>query len=76
MKKALILIVAIFALALVVFIASPKAEAYSSRVRGYYRSSGTYVQPYYRTSPNSYKFDNYSYKGNYNPYTGRYGTRY
>ena len=47
----------------------------ASRVNGYYRSNGTYVQPYYRTEPNSYRFDNYSSKGVYNPYTGRYGTR-
>ena len=36
-------------------------------VRGYYRSNGTYVQPYVRTSPNSTVTDNYSYPGNYNP---------
>jgi len=51
------------------------AEAYSYRVRGYTRSSGTYVQPYYRTSPNYTRWDNYSTRGNYNPYSGRYGTR-
>lgn len=76
MRKIIVLLFAIATLFVTVSVASPKAEAYSYRVRGYYRSSGTYVQPYYRTSPNSYKYDNYSYKGNYNPYTGRYGTRY
>lgn len=45
----------------------------ASRVRGYTKSNGTYVQPYYRSSPNSYKFDNYSSRGNYNPYTGKRG---
>ena len=45
------------------------------RVRGYTRSTGTYVMPYYRSSPNSYRFDNYNSRGNYNPYTGRAGTR-
>ncbi len=50
-------------------------EARTTKVNGYYRSSGTYVQPYYRTSPNSTRFDNYSTRGNYNPYSGRYGTR-
>jgi len=29
--------------------------------------------PYYRTSPNSFKFDNWSTKGNYNPLTGKKG---
>lgn len=45
----------------------------ATRVGGYYRSSGTYVMPHYRTSPNSYRFDNYSSQGNYNPYTGKKG---
>lgn len=50
------------------------AEAYTVRVRSYYKpSTGTYVQSYYRTSPNRTKFDNYSTKGNYNPYTGKRG---
>ena len=26
----------------------------ASRVRGYTKNNGTYVQPYYRSSPNSY----------------------
>jgi len=44
------------------------------RVRGYFKpSSGRYVMPSYRTSPNKYKFDNYSTKGNYNPYSGKKG---
>ena len=42
--------------------------------KGYYKpSTGRYVQSYYRSSPNSFKFDNYSSRGNYNPYTGRKG---
>jgi len=45
----------------------------ASRVRGYTKNNGTYVQPYYRSSPNSYKFDNYSSRGNYNPFTGKKG---
>jgi len=50
------------------------AEAYAVRVKGYYKpSTGTYVMPYYRTSPNRSKFDNYSAKGNYNPFTGKKG---
>ena len=47
----------------------------ASRVNGYTRKNGTYVQPYYKTSPNSVRYDNYSYKGNYNPYSGKTGTR-
>lgn len=43
-------------------------------VRGYYRSNGTYVQPHNRSSPNGTVLDNYSTKGNINPYTGKEGT--
>jgi hypothetical protein len=42
-------------------------------VNGYLRNNGTYVTPHYRTSPNGTLFDNYSTKGNYNPYTGKPG---
>ena len=45
------------------------------RVRGYTRKDGTYVAPHYRSSPNSTKADNWSTKGNVNPYTGQPGTR-
>ena len=45
----------------------------ATRVRGYSKKNGTYVMPYYKSSGNSYKFDNYSSKGNYNPYTGKKG---
>lgn len=44
-----------------------------SYVRGYYKKDGTYVAPHYRSSPNQYKYDNYSSKGNTNPYTGKRG---
>lgn len=51
-------------------------EARTVKVKSYYKpSTGTYINSYYRTSPNSYKFDNYSSKGNYNPYTGKVGTK-
>jgi hypothetical protein len=46
----------------------------SVHVKGYYKSNGTYVQPHYRSSPNSTTLDNYSTKGNVNPYTGKEGT--
>lgn len=46
------------------------------QVDGYYRSSGTYVQPHHRSSPNDTVTDNYSFKGNVNPYTGETGTNY
>ena len=50
------------------------AEAKTTKVKGYFKSSGTYVNSYYKTSPNKTKLDNYSTKGNYNPYTGKKGS--
>ncbi len=44
-------------------------------VNGYTRSNGTYVEPYYKSSPNNSAYDNYSTKGNVNPYTGQEGTK-
>jgi hypothetical protein len=43
-------------------------------IKPHTRSDGTYVQGHYRTAPNSSQYDNYSTKGNYNPYTGQAGT--
>lgn len=44
-------------------------------VRGYQRSDGTYVQPHHRSDPNGTASDNWSAKGNVNPYTGKTGTK-
>lgn len=71
MKK--ILATILISLALILTL-SGFAEARTVRVRGYYKpSTGTYVMPHYKTSPNRSKFDNYSTKGNYNPFTGKKG---
>jgi len=43
-------------------------------VHGYYRSNGTYVQPHYRSSVNATNTDNWSTRGNINPYTGSSGS--
>jgi hypothetical protein len=44
------------------------------QVDGYYKSNGTYVEPYIRTVPNSTIRDNFSTSPNLNPYTGKIGT--
>lgn len=44
-------------------------------VNGYYKKDGTYVAPHYRSSPNGSTYDNYSTRGNTNPYTGKRGTK-
>lgn len=60
---------------MIVLTFSGVAEAKTVKVKGYYKpSTGTYVAPTYRTSPNKTKLDNYSTKGNYNPYSGKKGT--
>lgn len=47
----------------------------SASVRGYTTKSGKTVAPYQRTTPNGSKQDNWSAKGNVNPYTGKSGTK-
>lgn len=42
---------------------------------GYKKSNGTYVQPHYKTRSNGTNWDNFSTRGNINPYTGKKGTR-
>jgi hypothetical protein len=44
-------------------------------VQGYTRRDGTDVSPHYRSVPNHTPSDNWSTRGNVNPYTGQYGTR-
>ncbi|MBO7580704.1 MAG: hypothetical protein J6T38_04185 [Bacteroidaceae bacterium] len=47
----------------------------TTSVSGYTKSNGTYVQSHVRTMPNNTNWDNYSTKGNVNPYTGTSGSR-
>ena len=49
-----------------------KADVY---VDGYTKQNGSYVQPHYRSNPDSSRYNNYSYTGNSNPYTGSRGTQ-
>ena len=42
---------------------NPYAAYPSVHVRGYYRSTGTYVAPHVRTAPNWTVTDNLSYRG-------------
>ncbi len=50
------------------------AQTDSHYRQGYVTKNGTYVAPSYATNPNATKLDNYSTKGNVNPYTGKAGT--
>ncbi|MBQ8706989.1 MAG: hypothetical protein IJ523_02740 [Succinivibrionaceae bacterium] len=73
MKKSSVVIAAAIALAALSGIA--EARHGSSSVRGYYRSNGTYVAPHHRSGRDGYHNNNWSVRGNTNPYTGRAGTR-
>ena len=42
---------------------------------GYFRNNGTYVEGYHATNSNGTRNDNYSTRGNINPYTGKRGTK-
>lgn len=44
-------------------------------VDGYYRKDGTYVNGHYRSDPDGNFDNNWSTKGNVNPYTGEIGTK-
>lgn len=44
------------------------------KVNGYYKKNGTYVEPHYRSSPDGNPYNNYSFPGNTNPFTGKTAT--
>ena len=57
-------------LILVATVSSAIADSY---VSGYTRRDGTYVAPYFRSSPDSGYNNNWSVRPNINPYTGQRG---
>ena len=54
-----------------VCVLSGGAEA--AYTRGYMKRNGTYVSGYHRTSADRTRINNYSIRGNVNPYTGKKG---
>ena len=52
-----------------------KSNRSAVSVRGYTKKNGTYVKAHKRSAPNKSKGDNWSTKGNVNPYTGKVGTK-
>lgn len=73
MKKLLSIFLIVAGLLFIAPLISNEADA-ATRIKGYTKKNGAYVQPHFRSSPNRSKFDNWSTKGNYNPYTGKKGT--
>ncbi|MCR8867049.1 hypothetical protein NQ109_29405 [Priestia megaterium] len=69
-KKRIFIVLLVF----LVFGATIQAQADVS-VRGYYRKDGTYVRPHMRSDPDGNFNNNWSTKGNINPYTGEEGTK-
>ena len=47
----------------------------SHAVKGHTTKSGAYVAPHRQTNPNGTRIDNWSTRGNVNPYTGKPGSR-
>jgi hypothetical protein len=65
----------IFTLGLALGAALLVSSAYAqTRVDGYFRRNGTYVPPHYRSTPDHNPYNNWSYPGNSNPYTGERAT--
>lgn len=73
MKKITISLIALFLVFSFSLVTASGTEA-RQKVKGYTTKKGTYVAPYYKQSPNKSKLDNFSTKGNVNPYTGKKGT--
>lgn len=58
-----------------VLLASTVSAAGSHSRSGHIRKDGTYVAPSRATNPDSTRSNNYSHKGNVNPYTGKKGSK-
>ena len=56
-------------------VAAGVATTSAVHVRGHLRSNGTYVAPHYRSTPDGRFSNNWSSRGNINPYTGKLGYR-
>ena len=72
MRALTLAVIGAFASTIVV---TPALAGSSHYVRGYTTKNGTYVAPHRQTKPNGLKVDNWSTKGNVNPFTGKSGTK-
>jgi hypothetical protein len=69
MKKILCLML------LLIFVAPSVSFAKNVRVKSSITKAGKYRKTHVRTTSNKTKLDNWSTKGNVNPYTGKKGTQ-
>lgn len=65
----------ILAFLVIGILSSGPVLAKNVRVKGHITKKGSYVPPHNRTSPDSSSGNNWSTKGNSNPYTGKKGTK-
>lgn len=63
-----------FAMVATVLVGAPFAVCAQEYTRGYTRSDGTEVRGYMHSTPDGDATNNYSYRGNTNPYTGEVGS--
>lgn len=68
-------IVTTLLLGAVILSSAVPAVAGDVHVRPYIKRDGTYVQPHFRSAPDGTRWNNWSTKGNVNPYTGQPGTK-
>lgn len=59
----------------IILILIPILASSQVKVKGYFKGNGTYVFPHYRSNPDGYKYNNWSTRGNINPYTLKEGTK-
>lgn len=69
LEKVIIVLFKLFLLIIVSTICNAQVH-----VKGYYRKDGTYVHPHIRSNPDGNPYNNWSYPGNVNPYTGNVAT--
>ena len=70
MRKILIGLIVLTVSSFAASMATVSADTY---VNGSRRSDGTYVQPHHRSDRDGNPCNNYSHRGNVNPYTGERG---
>jgi hypothetical protein len=64
-----------FLAAVALSVTGAQAKGGSHYVAPHVKKDGTYVEGHRQTNPNASKSDNWSSKGNTNPYTGKEGTK-
>ena len=79
MKKIAILFIAACAVSMGAYAkgsGSARSSSGSHSVSGHTTKNGTLVSPHHATNPDNTKTNNWSHKGNVNPYTGKKGTKH